>query len=343
MTSRRRFLQALSSGAAWACFPSSARANRQDLAAKTQTMERRRFGKTGMEVSVLGFGSSEIGFEQTDQATVDQVLGAALDSGMNVIDTAECYLDAEISIGNAVSHRRKDYFLFTKCGHSAADWVNGSDWSKAGVLRSLERSLQRLKTDAVDLLLVHSCPKSELEKGACLEGLEQAKKDGKARFVGYSGDSQSALYAVETGRIDALQISINICDQEALDLVLPKARERDLAVIAKRPIANAVWRHDSNPENGYYQEYWRRLQVLNYEFASGSARSREDADGPAGVAMRFTAMQPGVHVLIVGTSKPSRAKQNVELIRAGPLKPELERAIRERWKAVADEAWAGMT
>ncbi len=340
-STRRSLLQVASGAVAWACLPHPLRGARQDGARAPNPLELRRFGKTDLKVRVLGFGSAEIGFEKTDQALVDKLLNTALDSGLNVIDTAECYLDAEVAIGMAVAHRRKDYFVFTKCGHSADDWVNGSDWSKKGVLRSVERSLKRLKTDAVDLLLVHSCSQGELEKGACLEGLEQAKKEGKARYIGYSGDSTSALYAVETGRLDALEISINVCDQEALDLVLPKAREQGLGVIAKRPIANAVWRYDTKPENGYYQEYWRRLQLLNYEFASGEARAREDVDGPAGVALRFTAMQPGVHVLIVGTSKPERWRQNVGLLAAGPLSVVAERSIRERWKAVADKSWIG--
>jgi hypothetical protein len=341
--SRRSLLQALSSGAAWALLPLRASGGSQQSQDGPNPLELRRLGKTDLQVRVLGFGSAEIGFEQTDQATVDKLLNSALDTGLNVIDTAECYLDAEVAIGNAVAHRRKDFFLFTKCGHSADDWVNGSDWSKAGVLRSVERSLKRLKTDAVDLLMIHSSPLAELEQGDGIEGLEQAKQQGKTRFIGYSGDSKNALFAVETGRLDALEISINICDQEGLDLVLPKARERDMGVIAKRPIANAVWRFDAKPENGYYQEYWRRLQLLAYPFATGEARARTDAQGPAGVAMRFTAMQPGVHVLIVGTSKPERWRQNVGLLAAGPLAPEFERSIRERWKAVADEGWVGKT
>jgi aryl-alcohol dehydrogenase-like predicted oxidoreductase len=305
--------------------------------------ERRRFGKTGLEVGLLGFGSAEIGYGRVEQPTVDRLLGQALDAGLNVIDTAECYIDAEVQIGTAVAHRRKDYFLFTKCGHWAGEGSQGEEWTKRGILSSLERSLKRLKTEAVDLFQLHSCARDVLVKGECIEAMEQAKKEGKTRFIGYSGDSLAALFAVESGRFDALQTSVNICDQEAIDLVLPKALERDLGVVAKRPIANAVWRYIANPENSYHQEYWRRLRALDYDFAKGDARLREDAQGPASVAMRFTAMQPGVHVLIVGTTKPERWRQNEELLAAGPLPSELERSIRERWKAVASEDWIGQT
>jgi aryl-alcohol dehydrogenase-like predicted oxidoreductase len=260
-----------------------------------------------------------------------------------VVDTAECYLDSEVLIGEAIAHRRKDFFLFTKCGHSTETAGQSSDWSKPGILRSVERSLKRLKTDAIDLVQLHSCSLEELKKGEVIEALEQAKKEGKTRYIGYSGDSQAARYAVECGRFDALQTSINICDQECIELTLPLAKEKSMGVIAKRPIANAVWRNESNPENGYHQEYWRRLQELAYDFATGEARTRQGPDGPAGVALRFTAMQPGVHVLIVGTTKPERWKQNAELLRAGPLpKAQLE-AIRKRWKEAAKSDWIGQT
>jgi aryl-alcohol dehydrogenase-like predicted oxidoreductase len=349
--SRRDFLHTVTGFAALATLGSLAaqgRALGQEPGAPAKApepkpLERRKFGKTDMQVALLGFGSAEIGYQKIEQGTVDKLLGAALDAGLNVVDTAECYLDAELQIGAAIAHRRKDYHLFTKCGHLAADGSRGNDWTTAGILASLERSLKRLKTDAVDLFQLHSCSKEELQKGECIEALERAKKEGKTRYIGYSGDSAAALFAVESGRFDALQTSVNFCDQECIDLVLPKAKERGMGVVAKRPIANAVWRHEGLPDNGYHQEYWKRFDALRYEFAQGEARKREDADGPAGVAMRFTAMQPGVQVLIVGTTRPERWKQNADLLRAGPLSPELEAKIRARWKEVAKPDWIGQT
>ena len=306
-------------------------------------LEKRPFGKTGMMVTVLGFGGAEIGYEKTDQAVVDKLLNSALDAGLNVVDTAECYVDSEVQIGKAIGARRKEYFLFTKCGHFVDSGGRGADWTKPAILKSVERSLQRLKTDVVDLVQLHSCSLDELKKGECIEALEQAKKEGKTRFIGYSGDHDAAHYAVECGRFDSLQTSLNVCDQEPIDLTLPLAREKNIGVICKRPIANAVWRYDEKPANGYVVEYWNRLQKLGYDFAKGDARKKEDANGPAGISMRFTAMQPGVDVLIVGTSKPERWRQNAELMKAGPLPKEQADAIRARWKEVASAEWTGQT
>lgn len=342
-SSRREFLRASAAVTAAGAFAQLALASQEPAAKAASALERRRFGRTDMDVSILGFGAAEIGYEKVAQTTVDELLNGAIDTGLNVVDTAECYLDSEVQIGKAIGHRRKDYYLFTKCGHAKDESGADLGWSKTGVVRSIERSLKRLKTDAVDLVLLHSCSLEELEKGACIEGLEEAKKAGKTRYIGYSGDSSAARHAIESGRFDALQTSVNLCDQEAIELTLPLAREKGMGVIAKRPIANAVWRYDEEPKNGYHVEYWKRLRALQYPFASGEARDDRGPDGAAGIAMRFTAMQPGVHVLIVGTTKPERWKQNAELLKAGPLSKERLESIRATWKKTATGDWTGQT
>src|SRR5229473_2487656 len=190
-------------------------------------MEKRRLGKTNMNVSVLGFGGSEIGYERTSQDAVDQLLNGALDAGLNVIDTAECYPDSEEMIGRAVSKRRNEFFLFTKCGHPHG-MESAANWSRDSILRSIERSLRRLQTDRVDIVQLHSCSESELRKGEVIAALQTAREKGYARYIGYSGDSRAAHYAVECGAFDTLQVSISIADQEAIDLTVRLARERKM-------------------------------------------------------------------------------------------------------------------
>jgi aryl-alcohol dehydrogenase-like predicted oxidoreductase len=295
-------------------------------------MEMRQLGKTDMRVSVLGFGGAEIGFEKASADVVAKVLGGALDAGLNVIDTAECYLQSEELIGQAVSRRRDDYYLFTKCGHPEAP--GKEDWRPDSLLRSIERSLQRLRTDRVDLVQLHSCSEAELRKGDVIEALRQARDKGYTRYIGYSGDGQAAKYAVESGAFDTLQISVSIADQEAIDLTLPLAQQRQMGVIAKRPIANAAWRYAQKPDNTYHQPYWERLQKLQYDFLRDPQRA-------ASVALRFTLGVPGVHTIIVGTTKPDRWRQNAALLEAGPLPREEFDAIRARWREVADPSWVG--
>jgi aryl-alcohol dehydrogenase-like predicted oxidoreductase len=296
-------------------------------------MEKRLFGKTGLNVTVLGFGGAEIGFEKADQDTVSKLLNRALDLGLNVIDTAECYMQSEELIGQAVANRRKAYYLFTKCGHP--DSPTKEDWSPDSLLKSIERSLSRLRTDCLDLVQLHSCSESELRKGDVITALHKARERGHCRFIGYSGDGAAARYAVECGSFDTLQTSISIADQEAINLTIPLARQKKMGVIAKRPIANAAWRYQSKPSNSYHVPYWERLQKLDYTFI------HDDPEHAAEIALRFTLSVPGVHTAIVGTKNPNRWSENAKLAAAGPLPQDQFEAIRSHWHAVADKSWEG--
>jgi len=299
-------------------------------------MEKRRLGKTDMDVSVLGFGGAEIGYHNVTNEQVAELLNSALDAGLNVIDTAECYHNSEEMIGRAVNNRRKEFYLFTKCGHPRG-LESAPNWSRDSILESIERSLQRLKTDRVDIVHLHSCSESELRKGEAIGALQTARERGYTRYIGYSGDSRPAHYAVECGAFDTLQISISIADQEATDLTLPMAREKQMGVIAKRPIANAAWKTGHKPMESYHHEYWERLRKLNYDFL----RNFDDLEKTVSIALRFTLSVPGVHTAIVGTTKPERLQQDSKLLEAGPLPDEEYQAIRQRWEEFAPRIWIG--
>ena len=292
-----------------------------------------------MNVSVLGFGGAEIGFEKAGEATVADLLNAALDAGLNVIDTAECYggtddhPSSEALIGSAVSKRRSDYFLFTKCGH-ASGFPDDSDWDIGLLKKSIDRSLKRLQTDCVDLLQLHTCSEALLRQGDVIAVLQDAQQAGKTRFIGYSGDSTTARYAVTSGAFDTLQTSVNIADQECVDLTLPEAVKREMGVIAKRPIANVAWKSGANPPaSDYHKTYWERLQKLPYPFLT----TPEAVE----MALRFTLSLPGVCTAIVGTKNPQRWQQNADLLSAGPLTAEEMAAIREEWHKAAPADWTG--
>ncbi len=230
--------------------------------------------------------------------------------------------------------RRNEFYLLTKCGHESG-W-SYADWRPESLLRSIQRSLKRLKTDHLDLIQLHSCSEAELRKGAVIDTLKRAREHGYTRFIGYSGDSQTALYAVECGEFDTLQTSINIADQEALDLFLPLAEKSDIGVIAKRPVANVAWQNgDRPPADTYGRPYWERLQKLQYELLRGRLKQT------VANALRFTVSVPGVHTAIVGTTKPGRFTENGAAVSAGPLPKEMFEDIRARWHEVAQPTWVG--
>ena len=298
-------------------------------------MEKRKFGKTDLEFSVLGFGGAEIGWSGETTETVEDLLNSALDAGLNVIDTAAAYKTSEELIGKAVGKRRKEYYLLTKCG--ALDGFTREDWTKKGILETIQQSLRNLKTDYLDLAQLHSCSAEILRQGDCIEGLQRAQEKGYTRYIGYSGDNEDAKYAIELDVFDSLQTSVSIADQSTIDGNIPLAAEKGLGIIAKRPIANAVWRHKELPPDSYHHEYWNRIQKLKYEFLS---KSLEEATA---TAMRFTLSIPGIDTMIVGTTRPNRWQENAKYVLEGILSDEEFEAIRDRWRETADEKWVGMT
>ncbi|AWB44812.1 aldo/keto reductase [Paenibacillus sp. CAA11] len=297
-------------------------------------MEQREFGRTGMKVSMLGFGGAEIG-RGTDALAVDKLLGSALDAGLNVIDTAECYGESEELIGRVLAHRRQDYYLFTKCGHASG--MELDDWEPKLLEKTIDRSLQRLQTDYVDVIHLHSCSEEILRQGDVIGVLQRAKEKGKTRFIGYSGDSTAAVYAIATGVFDSFETSLNIADQEAVELTIPEAKKKGMGIIAKRPVANVAWTKENVDRNDYAYSYWKRLQELEYEFL------RDDVSVSVSQALRFTLTVPGVDTAIVGTQNPDRWRQNAALLEKGLLSAEEYRAIRQRWHEIAKSDWIGLT
>jgi aryl-alcohol dehydrogenase-like predicted oxidoreductase len=319
-------------------------------------METRPFGNTGMRVGALGFGAAEIGFEHTDDPTVDTLLGVAQDFGINVIDTAAMYSDSEEKLGRALHGRRDQFLLFTKCGRclpprtsltgfwlrarrkvrtaiGRGDEYESLDWHPSALEWDIEQSLRRLKTDRIDLIQLHSCSEQTLRQREVIEVLQRARQAGKVLHIGYSGDGAAACYAIRCGQFEAVQMSINVADQQALDLALPLAHQYGIGVIAKRPIANGLWRSTQRPERSQNHAYWERLRDLHYD----SLQSGCDF----ATALRFTLSVAGVHTAIVGTTNPAHLCKNAECSEAGPLNDSQLDAIRAQWKRTARLDWVG--
>jgi len=295
-------------------------------------MELRRLGRTGLQVSVLGFGAAEIGLENVALADASRLLNGALDAGVNVIDTAECYNGSEELIGKAISHRRDSFHLFTKCGH--AHGLVGENWDPKTIVAGIDRSLQRLNVDHVDLIQLHSCPLDLLKQGHVIEVLEKARDAGKTRFIGLSADGNAAAYGIGTGRFDVLQTSFSIADQEFLKTNAALAAQNDMGVIAKRPLANSAWRHAERPADPWLHAYWDRIHELAYPFLA------EGGEQAFATALRFTLHPTEISTAIVGTTKLDHLARNVRAIGEGPLAGEEFNAIRQRWSECGDQ-WPG--
>lgn len=321
-------------------------------------MQTRRFGNTGMQVSELGFGTAEIGFEEVADRTLDAIFGVAFDMGINVIDTAAMYGDSEEKIGRALRGRRSQCFLCTKCGrhpprrrsilglYERAHWQaqrlmrsvdehESFDWQPRILEWNIDQSLRRLRVDCIDVILLHSCSEETLRRGVVIEVLLRARQAGKVRYIGYSGDGLAALHAVQCRQFDVLETSISIADQEALDLTVPLAIQNGMGVIAKRPIANGLWKSNHRPEAVTNHAYWDRLRELQYDLLQDGSAFES--------ALRFTLSVSGVHTAIVGTANPAHLRLDAESAEAGILAKDQFDAIRARWKKVARPDWVGQT
>jgi aryl-alcohol dehydrogenase-like predicted oxidoreductase len=305
-------------------------------------MTKQPFGKTGYDVSSLGFGSAPIGYLGTDVKRAGEILNLMLDGGVNVIDTAASYPGSEEMIGKTIGHRRSEFVLVSKCGGKLPD-IDEASWSPALITQTVDRSLKNLKTDHIDVMLLHSCDQHILEKGGVIEALVEAREAGRIRFAGYSGDNETAAYAAGLPDIAVIEMSINIVDQVNIDKALPICRKNNIGVLAKRPIANAAWK-DLSQQLGLYRTYAKtyteRLGLLKLMPADLGFPD----DAWPELALRFTLSQPGVHVAIIGTQNVENARANLGLMDKGPLPDDAIKKIRAAFKkADPSGTWTGQT
>jgi aryl-alcohol dehydrogenase-like predicted oxidoreductase len=161
-------------------------------------LPRNRLGRTALEISLLGFGAEAIGRKGRSFEEASRTLNAVLDLGVTLIDTAAAYGESEAFIGRALHarHKRGEFVLVTKCG-----WTGDYQpaWSPGEIARTIDTSLARLKVDAIDVLLLHSCDLEMLKRGEAIATMQAARDAGKVRHIGYSGDNQALRFAVESG------------------------------------------------------------------------------------------------------------------------------------------------
>jgi aryl-alcohol dehydrogenase-like predicted oxidoreductase len=285
-------------------------------------MERTTLGRTGLEITRLGVGLAEIG-SLSDEAVAGELLNAALDGGINFLDTAACYGRSEEWIGRTIAHRRDEYILATKAGHVTGGY-EGEAWTAQTIRDSIDRSLRRMKTDLLDLVQLHSCDVAVLERGEVIQALLEAREAGKTRFIGYSGDNEAALWAINSGHFDTLQTSFNLLDQGPRQDALPLAKAGGMGVIIKRPIANAVWGETSGTGR---QEYRSRAQRL-----AGMGPISGAPEDPILLSLGFTLAHDEVDTAIVGTRNPAHMRANIERVEHElPLSDEVVKELHRRF------------
>ena len=300
-------------------------------------MEYRNLGKTDLKVSRLGIGLVKIvNIEMLTQLhKSDLLLNTALDSGINFLDTAACYGNSEEVIGKTVSHRRNEYILASKAGHSVEE-QNGEPWTAKTIINSVERSLKRMNTEYLDLLQLHTCDVQTLAKGEVIDVLQRLKTSGKTRFIGYSGDEEAAKWAVKSNIFDTLQTSLNLVDQHSLKYI-DTAHKNDMGVIIKRPIANAKWdsKVTKNDAPNSYGNRAKQMQTLG-PIIDAPSNYQE-------LALGFVLSNPDADTVIVGTGNIEHLNENIKLADSKlELKKSTMEDIIQRFDKF-DDMWLGET
>jgi aryl-alcohol dehydrogenase-like predicted oxidoreductase len=195
----------------------------------------------------------------------------------------------------------------------------------------VDGALSRLRTDVIDLVHLHSCPREVLERGEVVEALEHAVAAGKVRVAAYSGENDALDWAVRSGAFGVVQCSVSLVDQGVLSGAVPEADRRGLGVLAKRPLGNAPWRFDRRPEAADVAEAWERFRALRLD----------PPDEPWDVlAARFSAFAPGVTSILLGTANPDHLTAAARALARGPLPSPLVESIHAAHARVG-RGWTG--
>jgi len=293
-------------------------------------MEKRQLGKTDMHVSVLGFGGAEIGFEGAAEETVARLFERRPRRRPQRHRHGRMLQEQRGVIGGS---RR----IAAKTTIYSAMWTSRGDGQR-GLVEGRAAAERRAKPEAA----AHRPARPDATPQLFGSGAAQ-RRGGSRRWRKPSGAATRATSATAATARRPLRRGVRPVRHAAnvrqasptrrrSTSRLPMARQHDMGVIAKRPIANAVWHHSEKPTNAYHQPYWNVCE--NSTTTSRAAQRR-------GHRPAVHAERPGVDTAIVGTTKPGRWRENAAPLQAGPLPADEFERIRARWREVADASWVG--
>ncbi len=291
-------------------------------------MKTRKLGSTGLVVSEVGFGAWAIGGDRhgnsygpTEDEESLRAIRAALDLGCTFFDTSDCYGHghSEELLGQALKGDRSKVILATKGGSDFYQTPTGVNFSESYLMKALEKSLERLQTDYIDVYQLHNPPFSLLEHGHVFEPLEKMKAQGKIRFYGVSiHDPQEGLLALKNGKPSTLQVVYNYLRRNAAEELFPKAIAEGVGIIAREPLSNGFltgkYSKDSIFPVGDIRHQWpTKYQTQLINMVQDYLKLLKDSPfTPAQNALRFALAQPAVSVVIPGCKTVAQVEENLK-------------------------------
>ena len=288
----------------------------------TQPLPTAVLGRTGLEVTRLGYGGAGHGRMTDDQAR--PVLNGVLDAGINFIDTANCYHSSEERIGRFLRKRRSEFYVATKCGCPPSTKWDEHDWSRENLFRGLNESLERLGTDYVDLMQLHNPPLEDSRREGVVESLQEMQRQGKVRWLGISATLPDLPTYVEWGVFDTFQIPYSGLLRPHEEW-LTKVAEAGAGTIVRGGVAWGEAMAGSS-----HDDIWRDFEK------AGLDELREEGDSRTAFILRFTLAHPDVHTTIVGTTNPDHLRENVTTALRGPVSAEVYTEAKRRLDTVGN-------
>jgi len=292
---------------------------------------RRVLGRTGLEVTQLGYGAMEVRGHRIwkgrpcseDQART--ILNAVLDAGITFIDTANDYGTSELFIGRFLADRRKEYVLATKCG-CHMQYAGDHDetlhvWTRENLLRNIADSLLKMRTGHVDLLQLHNPDVETAEKFKVVDVLRELKRAGAIRFLGCSSTSPHLRTYIGWGVFDVFQIPYSALERQHENLIT-EAAKAGAGIIIRGGVARG------EPGSGLGNE--NRWEVFA---KAGLDELRAEGESRTAFLLRFTLSHPHCHTTIVGTLRPEHLLENVEVACKGPLPSDVYEEAKKRLSA----------
>lgn len=285
-------------------------------------------GRTGLQVTQLGYGSMGLrgpktwGVRVVGDEDADRFLNGILNAGINFIDTSPDYGIAEHRIGKYISGRRDEFYLATKCGCSPTQHDDHLEvqhvWKKDVLERNIETSLQRLRTDYVDLLQFHGGDAETLEREGLIDTLCSFRDQGVIRFIGASSSLPNLPGLIALDVFDTFQLPYSCLAPQHHD-VITEAAETGAGIIIRGGIAHGG--PDAEIARPTLDDVWSSA-CLDELLPTNMSRAE--------LILRYTLSHPHCHTTIVGTCDPKHLAENVAAVSRGPLADELWREISER-------------
>ena len=315
-------------------------------------MRYRRLGRTELQVSEVGFGAWGIGgnahghsYGPTDNTESLRAVARAFDLGCTFFDTADVYGHglSEKLLGQALAKHRSDCVIATKVG---CDFYHGpfrKNFDPDYIREALDKSLQRLRTDCVDLYQLHNPPLMMLERGEHYEVLDDLKRQGKIRYYGVSvHDAYEGSMAIHTGKPDALQVEYNLLRQEPREELFSEAQENDIGLIIRSPLCSGMlsgnYTADSTFDPSDVRAAWPPgYLALQADVANGVRFLAAEQRSLTQAALRFVLDAPEISVVIPGIKTVAQAEENLAVSGLPELTPEEREAIRDGLEGVGED------